>query len=336
MLCLHRRLPVPLILLLSIAAISGLARPARAQSAEAEGMFSEGDRLMAAGQIAQACDAFEASNRIEQRAGTLIRLGECREKNHQIASAWSAYKDALTRVRDPRKRDIAQAKATELEAKLSFLTISVPDESRVDGLAIMRNGKPVEPLLWNRAVPVDGGSYVIAGRAPGHEAWQITVEVAAEHGSRSVEVPKFKELAKLIAPPSTNGAGASGDGDEDDDHDARRSPSRFTPRRKLALGLAGGAVLGIAAGAVLGVMSTGKQHDADALCPDPAQPCADAERAQSLNQSASHLALDADIAFGAGAVLAITAGVLWFTGAPELHGVALAPTHNGITLVGRF
>ena len=91
--------------LIAIALCSVGQMRAYAQSAEAEAAFGEGDRLMAAGKIAEACDAFEASNRVEQRAGTLIRLGECREKNRQLASAWSAYKDALTRVRDPRKRE---------------------------------------------------------------------------------------------------------------------------------------------------------------------------------------------------------------------------------------
>src|SRR4051812_8166985 len=65
-----------------------LARAAHAQSAEAEQLFREGDRLMTEGKTVEACDAFEGSNRIEPRAGTLIRLGECREKNHQLASAW--------------------------------------------------------------------------------------------------------------------------------------------------------------------------------------------------------------------------------------------------------
>jgi len=47
---------------------------------------------MAEGKLAQACQAFEASNRVEPTAGTLILLGECREQNQQLASAWSAYK----------------------------------------------------------------------------------------------------------------------------------------------------------------------------------------------------------------------------------------------------
>jgi serine/threonine-protein kinase len=81
--------------------------------------------------------------------------------------------------------------------RLSFLTVSVSEESRVDGLTLTRDGKPFNPTLWNRALPVDGGDYIIAGRAPGHEEWQTTVHVAVEGAKASVEVPRFKELMSL-------------------------------------------------------------------------------------------------------------------------------------------
>src|SRR5258705_11524929 len=110
---------------------------------------------MVDGKLAQACAAFEASNRVEPRGGTLIRLGECREQNHQLASAWSAYKDALNRVKDPRKRELAAARVAALEPRLSYLTVSVPEDSRVDGLVITRNGGAPDLGLWNRAIPVD-------------------------------------------------------------------------------------------------------------------------------------------------------------------------------------
>src|SRR5262249_13795797 len=123
---------------LSIAAISigiflcgselGTGRLAHAESPEAEALFNDAGKLMADGKLAAACVASDASNRIEPRAGPLIRLGECRELTHQIASAWSAYKDALTRVRDPRKRDLARTRAAALEPRLSYLTVLVPDE----------------------------------------------------------------------------------------------------------------------------------------------------------------------------------------------------------------
>src|SRR5262245_45251859 len=62
-----------------------LSRSAYAQSADAEALFEQGNQLMADGKLGQSCDSFEASNQIEPRAGTLIRLGECREQNQQFA-----------------------------------------------------------------------------------------------------------------------------------------------------------------------------------------------------------------------------------------------------------
>jgi hypothetical protein len=52
-------------------------------------------------------------------AGTYIGLGERRERNHQLASAWSAYRTALARVSDAEKRDYASARITVLEPRLS-------------------------------------------------------------------------------------------------------------------------------------------------------------------------------------------------------------------------
>jgi hypothetical protein len=306
---------------------SGTGR-AHAQNAEAESLFAEGGKLMADGKLAEACDAFEASNRAEPRAGTLIRLGECREQNRQFASAWSAYKDALNRVKDPRKRQFASAKAAALASRLSYLTISVPDDTRVDGLVLTRNGKPLDPTLWNRALPVDGGDFVVAGRAPGHEEWQTTAHVPGEGARISVEVPRFKEIAALLPPPTPEPAPAS----VVEPPPPPRSASPvdepapgWSTRRKIALGAAATSVLALAAGTALGLSARAKQSDAHALCPDPGAGCDGADRANDLVRSGHKLAISADVAFGVAGATAIAAGVLWFTGGPESHRVAVVP-----------
>jgi len=339
--------------LASIAAISGAffilaglvgGSRAHAQSAEAEGLFNDGNKQMAEGKLAQACDAFEASNRVEPRAGTLIRLGECREQNQQLASAWSAYKDALTRVKDPRKREVATAKARALESRLSYLTVSVSDDSRIEGLTLTRSGKSVDPMLWNRALAVDGGDYVIAGRAPGHEEWQTTARVPIEGAKVNVEVPKLKELSKLASPsppPATPSLLPSGT--EPADHDAARSKGMFTTRRKIAIGVVGASVIGVVAGAVLGASAKGKQNDAFKLCPEPATPCREADQSNALIKSSHSRALEANVAFGIGAAAAIGAGVLWFTGAPDAESPrrvsvvpSVVPGETGVVVMGRF
>jgi len=318
---------------------------AHAQSAEAAELFDRGNKLMDEGKLAEGCDALEASNRVEPRAGSLNRLGQCREQNQQLASAWSAYKDALTRAKDPDKRKYAMDKAAALEPRLSYLTVSVSDGSRVDGLTLLRNGKPFDPMLWNQALPVDGGDYIITGRAPGVEEWQTTAHVPVEGAKVSVEVPRFKELGKLIPPPTapvqpaaqpppvTTPAG----------HEPAPAIGRFTTRRKLAIGVAGASVISVVAGAVVGRAAKAKQDDAFKRCADPAIACVQADESNALLSSAHTQAFEANVAFGIAAAAAIGAGVLWFTGAPDAEdprrvSVAprVAPGETGIVVLGRF
>lgn len=324
--------------ILLAAALAAVLAPvhALAQSPEAEALFTDGERLLAAGKVAEACDAFAASNRIEPRAGTLINLGSCRETNKQYASAWSAFKDALARVKDPKKKQIAEAKVKALEPRLSYFTISVADEVRIDGLVILRDGKPVDTALWNRAIPVDGGRTVVTAKAPGHEEWSTTVEIKPEKDKVSIEVPTFKELAKL-APPPTPAPPAPAPPVEDEPE----TPSApMSGKRKLAIGLA---VVGVGAavgGVLLGRSAKALEKDALALCPDPDVPCMDAPRANDLLESGASRALLANVAFGVAAGATVTAVVLWITGAPRESQVAVTPRASGdsvgVAVSGRF
>jgi hypothetical protein len=304
---------------------------------------------MKQGKVAEACDAFEASNRIESRAGTLIRLGECREQNHQLASAWSAYKDALTRVKDARKRAIATSRVSQLEGKLSYLTVTVSDDSRVDGLTLTRNGQAFDQALWNRAVPVNGGDFVIAAQAPGHDGWKATVRVPGESGKVSIAVPKLKVppvADQPVAPPAMPEPGPVVDGAKprpmiDVSGAAPDEPSMWTTRRKIAIGGGVIAVLGVGAGIVMGAQAKAKQDDAHDLCPDPARPCAGAARAQDLIKQGQNRALIANISYGVAVTAVIVAGVLWFTGAPERPlRVSIVPSIDAgaaaLNVLGRF
>ncbi len=319
-----------------IATLVGLSS-ARAQNAEAELLFRDGDRLMAAGDFAKACDAFEGSNRIEARAGTLIRLGDCREKNNQLASAWSAYSDALSRVKDPKKREIAQAKVSALEPRLSYLTISVADESRVAGLTITRNGTTVDALLWNRGAPVDGGEYVIAGRAPGHEEWSTKVTVKPEADKVSVEVPKFKELATLAPPPG--GGGPILDDNDDGPTGPRDDQPMLTTRRKIALGVGVAGVVVLVGSALTGSAAKSLEGEAHDVCAD--RICVDYAEANGLLEDARGKARTANLGYGLAAAAGIGAGILWVTGGPKAgDGIALSPTlapgAAGAFVSGRF
>jgi hypothetical protein len=255
---------------------------------------------MKAGKLSEACEAFEASNRAEPGAGTYLALGDCRARNHQLASAWAAYSGALIRAKDRSKQRVARSKVADLEPQLSFLTVSVPADSPA-GLTVTRNGTLLDSRLWNRALPIDGGDYVLEARAPGREPWSKTVHVPEQRGKAAVAVPELVKLPEPVPPPEPG----------------------WSQRRKVAVGMAVAGVAAVAIGGVLGSMAYRDRDEARKICP---QVCEDAPRAKELIASSRSLAISADVAFGVAGAAVITAGALWFTGGRETRqGIAIAP-----------
>jgi hypothetical protein len=182
-----------------------LAQPAGAQ---AEVLFRRGRDLLAAGQIAEACSAFEDSQNLEPAVTTLLNLAGCRERFGQLATAWGMFLDAARQTRsaagatNQQLHDVAQARAHKLEPRVSRLTINVPQNRQVDGLEITRGEDRVDARLWNRALPIDGGTYTITARAPGANAWSTQVTVAAESDIRTVEIPDLRNLPRDLDQPA--------------------------------------------------------------------------------------------------------------------------------------
>jgi hypothetical protein len=208
---------------------------AQPSTAQAETLFRQGKELLAQGKIADACAAFDASQKLDPTIATLLNQASCREKNGQLATAWGLFLDAERQTRaatDDATRQlhhVATDHAAKLEPRLSTLSITVPAENRVGGLEILRNHEPVDPGAWNRALPVDGGTYQITARAPGNAAWSSTVAVGVEHDHKTIEIPRLKAAA---LPPSHSAPEATG----------ARSKAVPLVLGAAALGLLGGAV----------------------------------------------------------------------------------------------
>lgn len=360
---------ISLALAIAIACLVTGERDARAQSAQAEALFQKGNWLMLRGRIAEACEAYDASNRLDPGAGVLLNLGDCREKNGQLASAWAAYTAALSRAKSPKKRDDAVAKIASITPRLSYLTVAISDDGDIEGLSLTSDGTPLDPKQWKApGLPIDGGDYVIACSAPGREPWQVVAHVPREGGHVTVDVPKLKPLSRpavsstvsqqpedakpgepskpgSLSPPALapRRAAPSEPVAELAGHEPAQSTGTFTTTRKIAVGVAGASVIGIAAGVALLVSAHNKQDDAFDRCPDPETPCSQAAQAQALLAWGQRRVLEANIALGIGAAAAVGAGVLWFAGAPDGEAsrrVSIvpraAPGEIGIVVLGRF
>lgn len=276
---------------------------------------------MAAGDYAKACDAFAGSMRKEPVPATMVNLADCLEKNQQYASAWGAFLEGARLARSrpdlDTLRQVAEDRAQALEKRLSHLVIVVPDDARVDGLVITRNGEPVDPASWDREIPVDGGTYVIAGRAPAAEPWSTTVKVGAAQDHQSVAVPRLA---------TTNGG-------ETEEPNNASSSERLTGSRKVAMALWATGLVGLGTGLALEIKSGHTYEDAKVG--------ATSEERHTLTDSANRERLFASIAAGVGAGVIGVGVYLWINGKPSSRDrIALRPhiDEHGFaaTLTGHF
>ena len=198
-----------------VCAILACASAAHAQpaGAQAEVLFRQGRDLMTKGKYAEACAALQESEKLEPAVTTLLNLAGCREKLGQVATAWGLFLDAERQTRSAtdaatqQLHTVAQTHAAQLEPRLSRLVINVPKTSQVDQLEIHRGQDRVDPAMWNRALPIDGGTYTITAHAPGTGNWSTTVTIAPYDDTKSVDVPVLQALPQPRQAAATAPAG---------------------------------------------------------------------------------------------------------------------------------
>jgi hypothetical protein len=285
--------------------VTATSAEAQSSKAEAESLFRQGKDLMAQGKIAEACAAFHESQKLEPTVATLLNEANCREKNGQIATAWGLFLEAERQTRNSSDTEtrslhkVALDRSGKLEPRVSKLTISVSAESRIDRLEVVRGAETLGEASWNRALPIDGGTYKIVARAPGAAPWSTEIVIAPEGDTKTVDIPKLETAAP--APHRT-------------DVVERPRPARRASRAPLALGAGAVVLLGGAFGADRWARSTYDRAEAE---PDPA-------RQDSLWRSANTRRYAADGLAVAGLGCAGVAVWLYLRGRGESAATATA------------
>src|SRR5512140_1416931 len=201
-----------LVLCFIVLAIASPRAFAQSASVQAQSLFEEGRKLLQAGKIAEACASFESSQKLDPAVTTLLNLADCREQNHQLATAWGTFTDANRMARaanNDKLARVASNHAQKLAPRLSKLTVNIPADRQVPGLEILRDNEPINPAGWNHALPIDGGTYTITARAPGRAPWSTTKTIKVESDTQSVDIPKLTE-AKPGTPVAATRPGSPG------------------------------------------------------------------------------------------------------------------------------
>lgn len=313
---------------------------AHADAASAEALFREGRALIKQGKLDAGCDKLDASEKLESSVGTLLNLGDCREKQGRTATAWAEFRKAEALAKregnDKKRQREAGRRADKLEGSLAKITIQVGPKSKTDGIEIKRDGETLDPAVWGTAIVVDPGEHTIVAEAPNSKPWKTTVSVG-KGGKRWVVVPTLEPVAVAPVPapePITQPAPAPALVVE--------KPRTVTVTRTwsttrgigVALGVVGLGALG--GGIYYGNRSKDLEERSDAICPD--RECSDSEGLR-LNDDAQVAAKRANLFFVGGGVAVAAATVLWFVGKPDAETV-IAPSigadHVGASLSRRF
>jgi hypothetical protein len=309
-----------------------------ADRAAAEALFAEGRRLLAAGDHAAACPKFEASNRLDPGAGTLLNLGDCYEKSGRTASGWAAFREAVAvahRVGDSPREQLARDRAARLEPLLFRLSIVLADRS-ADDIAVALDGKAVDRAVLGTPTPIDPGRHVVVASAPAKKSWTKAVDIGGEGKAVVVTVPTLDNDTAAVAGSVTPGQPP-----------AEAPPPAATgsnKQRAIGLTIAGVGAAGLVAGTVFGLVATSKWHEAKDNC--PGNVCTDPHWLD-VRQQANTQADASTILFAVGGAALATGAVLWLTAprapkAPAVGGRSPAAhqavwiSPNGVAFAGTF
>jgi tetratricopeptide (TPR) repeat protein len=262
---------VPLLVTSPVGLRLAAAQPASDKAAQADAAFTEGKELMKAGKLAEACSSFDRSQRIDPKVTTLVNLANCREKNGQLATAARAFSDAAEQLRagtdqaSVALRTLAAERVAALQPRLSRLTVRLAANAP-DGFELLRGSVAIPAAQWGQPIPLDGGTYQLSARAPGHKPWSATISVRPEGDNITLDVPALTPAASAPLDPSNRpdpSAARSGDTPSPVFVDDGK-PQAVPRRRSLALpiGLGAGALVlgGLAIG--LDVHARGLQDEA--------------------------------------------------------------------------
>lgn len=337
------------------------AAPTDARAASVA-LLTEAKRLTAAGNAGEACTKYAESYSLDAQLDALLPLAECFEQRGQLARAYAAFQDAVDvakRSNDPRQ-GAAAARASQLQPRLSYLTIDVPAAYRLPALSIERDGFRLGSSAWGVPVPVDPGTHVISVKAYGYRDWQTTIEVQGEGAAPYVEVPQLEKLADAPAPaPAANPPAVppvpplpptpiplkARPAPATNRHLANATPrSGLAPTQLAALVAGGAGVVSVGLGVYFWAQTRSTLSERDGICPT-SKNCAPGTNAHladlthhAINQQRAELAF---FALG-GAAVAIGAG-LWFLPrrvARDDHAAYLLPfvgsSHGGIVVGGNL
>jgi len=312
-----------------VAGIVGLALAAPAHADRADQLFKKGKKLLAEKKYAEACTAFEQSDRLDPEIGAKLNVALCYREWGKLATAWRWFTEAeqmAIKAGDDRAKRI-HALIAELDHDVPRLKLTLPADAALEGVVIRLDGTELPAAELGDDRRVDPGPHRIDTIVNGATRSKT---VAVERGGTEVtlDVPVRPRQRGQVARPATP---------------APETSDPAQTRRWIGLGISGAGVVAISVAGIVTLRArTDYQHALDGYCGGMIDMCDDTGVART--HSARHRA---NIATGVTiAGLAAVGGglVLYFISRSEPrerteHAFYVAPAlgdATGLVLGGAF
>jgi hypothetical protein len=269
---------------------------------------------------AEACSKFAASQKAAPAIGTLLNLADCYEKNNQLASAWTRFREAITlaqRLGRTNREQTARERADKLEGRLIKLTI-FPHASNIE---VTLDGNPVEPSLLGTPIPIDAGKHSVHATAKKKKPFSKEIEVSDKAKEPSVDIPPLEDEPEPKEVKDTKPV--------DDTKVVERSSAHgyWSMQRMIGVAAAGVGIVGIGIGGVFGLKTSSTWTDAQSHC-SPSLECDD--KGVELASDAKTSGNVSTVAFIAGSLFLVGGGFLFFSASSAPLIGARSPLRVGV------
>lgn len=262
-----RKLPLAITLVCALVAAAPDVRAApegEEGAAAAETLFQEARKLADDKRYAEACPKFAASQKAAPAIGTLLNLADCYEKNNQLASAWSRFREAIAlaqRLGRANREQTARERADRLEPRLIKLVILSHGTSDVK-----LDGAFLDPAVLGTPLPIDAGKHTIEAVAKGKKPYSTTLDANERAKNQAVTIPELEDDGTAALVPATAKEPNESKPAMKKEEPKRESSHDGSTQKILGVVSASAGLVGIGIGAFMGAKTSSTWKDAQSHC----------------------------------------------------------------------
>jgi hypothetical protein len=164
-------------------AIPAAARAQEGDAPQAQALFVEGRAAMEKGNYAEACAKFTQSLALVRRAGTLVNLAQCEEKQGKLIGAAKHWKEGIDLLPpDDERLAASKERAASLSQRIPRVSAKLAGPAPA-GAHVTLDGVALSFDELTKGVPVDPGPHTVVLTVPGNPDERVRVDLAEGQSS---------------------------------------------------------------------------------------------------------------------------------------------------------